>query len=145
MLVRAELSDLKEIIEVRQEILHPDGPRERVVYEPDEEESTLHLVYKSNDQILAVGTMMFENEDEASSGDLRIRGMAVKAELQGQGVGRQILDEFISFAQEKNVNKIWCNARVRALPLYERKGFVKFGKPFDVPGSGPHYRMRLSL
>ncbi|MGH1468640.1 MAG: GNAT family N-acetyltransferase [Bdellovibrionales bacterium] len=145
-LVQSLESDLEKIIELRQEVLHPGGPRDRVVYAQDKEDSTIHLIHKDlNGDILITGTMILEAEEENGEQEFRIRGMAVSEKLRGQGLGTKLLEKFIEVAREEKVYKIWCNARVKALPLYERKGFVKTGEPFDVPGSGPHYRMRLKI
>jgi ribosomal protein S18 acetylase RimI-like enzyme len=37
---------------------------------------------------------------------------------------------------------LWCNARVAAITLYERLGFVAEGERFEFPQVGPHQRMR---
>ncbi len=145
-LVIASASDVEKIIELRQEVLHPGGPRDRVVYVQDKDPSTVHLIHKDDEgEVLVTGTMILESEDGSSEKEFRVRGMAVSEKLRGKGVGTKLLEGFIEVAKEKRVFKIWCNARVKALPLYERKGFIKFGDPFDVPGSGPHYRMRLEI
>jgi predicted GNAT family N-acyltransferase len=146
-LEKAKPHEIEEIIKVRQEVLHPNGPRDRVVYKQDEEESAYHLVLKNDEgEIIAVGSMFYEMEEGgADSSTFRIRGMAVKESAQGQGIGSQIIEKFIVFAKDQEAKMIWCNARVKALPLYERKGFKRFGETFDVPGSGPHYRLRNDL
>lgn len=143
VLVEAMKSDLSKIIELRQEVLHPGGPRDRVVYKEDEYSDTIHLILKNQEgDLLVTGTLILEKEETIQ---YRIRGMAVKESLRGQGWGSTLLDSFINVSKEKKAEKIWCNARVKALGLYERKGFVKIGEPFDVPGSGPHYRMQLFI
>ncbi len=139
-------SDVEGIIELRQEVLHPGGPRERVVYKQDQDESTVHLIYKnSQGKVLVTGTLILEPEEGFDEESFRIRGMAVSEVLRGRGIGTKLLEAFIQTAKDKSISKIWCNARVKALPLYERKGFVKTGSVFDVPGSGPHYRMRMLM
>ena len=37
---------------------------------------------------------------------------------------------------------LWCNARVAAITLYERLGFIAEGERFEFPQVGPHQRMR---
>ena len=146
--VKAVASDLDGIIKLRQEVLHPGGPRDRVVYAQDELITTTHLIVKDENQssVIVTGTLILEPEDKDSTdNEYRIRGMAVKDNLRGKGLGSKLLDEFIKVSRTDHIKKIWCNARVIALPLYERRGFVKTGEPFDVPGSGPHYRMQLFL
>jgi len=137
--VKAELCDLERIVQLRHRVLHPGGPVGRVLYSEDADPSTLHLVVKKENAILACGTLIDEGQ-----GVYRIRGMAVAEDLRGQGLGSKLVSEFVSFAlEQKNFQLLWCNGRVAALGLYERKGFVKSGGVFDVPGSGPHYRLEL--
>lgn len=147
VLVKSKAVDLIKIIELRQEVLHPGGPRGRVVYAQDELETTTHIILKNenNAELLVTGTLILESEVAGGDNEYRIRGMAVRESLRGQGWGSKLLDKFIEVSREDGVSKVWCNARVIALSLYERKGFVKTGEPFDVPGSGPHYRMQLFL
>lgn len=140
-------TDLEQIVYLRKEVLHPKGPLSRVTYAKDLHSETLHIGCKDKEGALtAVGTLIPESErEEYSSSVFRLRGMAVKESLRGQGLGSQILDYFIDYARDKKAIKIWCNARVHVLSLYERRGFKKVGETFDVPGSGPHYKMILNL
>ena len=141
-LKKASLSDLENIIKLRHKVLHPGGPLERVLYEEDRDSSTLHLILKNSaGQIEACGTLIDEG-----SGVFRIRGMAVSKKLRGQGVGASIVECFISYVKENEKAKlIRCNGRLAALSLYERAGFQKTGSVFEVPGSGPHYKLVLDV
>jgi len=138
---KALTKDLEAVIALRHKVLHPGGPIKRVVYDEDRDESTLHLVLKDKEGIKACGTLIHEGD-----GVFRIRGMAVSESLRGQGLGSKLVDAFLEHARLKEAaRQIWCNGRLVALGLYERKGFVKTGPVFDVPGSGPHYKLVLDL
>ncbi len=75
----------------------------------------------------------------------QLRGMSVRENQRGRGVGRAVLRACIAAARAENAPVLWCNARVRAVPLYEREGFVSVSEVFEIAGIGPHLRMRLSL
>ena len=69
--------------------------------------------------------------------------MATDPATRDRGLGSQVLAELIAHARAQGAELIWCNARVGALSLYERAGFVAEGEEFDEPGIGPHRRMVL--
>lgn len=132
-------ADLPDLVSLRKRVLHPQGPVERVLYPEDKDASTLHLAFEDKGQMIACGSLIEDLEG------LRVRGMAVDSSFRGKGLGSKILDEFIQEAQKRGASLIWCNARTRALPLYERKGFQKQGDEFDLPGGGPHYKLILKI
>ena len=74
-----------------------------------------------------------------------IGGMGVAPEARGRGLGAQVLDELLAHARAQGATLVWCNARPRALSLYERAGFVAVGEPWDDPELGPHQRMELQI
>ena len=78
-------------------------------------------------------------------GGWQLRGMSVSETQRGRGIGRAIVERCIAAAREENAPVLWCNARVRAVPLYQRAGFVGVGEIFEIAGIGPHLRMRLNL
>lgn len=76
----------KDIINLRQSVLHPNGPVTRVTYSPDTDTLAIHICVRKYGELVAVGTMLPEDEQEARSESVwRIRGMAVHPEMQGQG------------------------------------------------------------
>ena len=67
----------------------------------------------------------------------QLRGMAVVPGLQGEGIGSSLLT-----AVHRDVGEgLWCNARERAVPFYQRHGWIIVSEPFDVGTIGPHRRM----
>ncbi len=141
-----------EIIKLRQLVLHPSGPVERVMYAKDYERLALHVLIRKDSELVAVGSLLPEDENEAQSFSAwRIRGMAVKPEVQGQGLGSIILNEMFEYLQniesqtQVQPQLIWCNARIEALNLYTRMGFTALDGEFLIPGSGPHRSLKLHL
>jgi GNAT superfamily N-acetyltransferase len=93
------------------------------------------------DALVAVG---FVNE-EGEPGDWRVRGMATEPEARGRGAGTAILTALIDHARANGAKRIWCNARVPAISVYERAGFAVTSDEFEPPDIGPHVKMELSL
>lgn len=78
--------------------------------------------------------------DERAGLKYRIRAMAVAGECQGQGIGAAMLKEIQRVAQVDGTG-LWCNARLRAVSLYERAGFVIVSDRYELPNIGPHHDM----
>lgn len=140
-----EIYNLKDIISLRQLVLHPHGDISKVSYERDHHPETKHYGCYKDSKLIATGTLIPEDENEVLSESIyRIRGMAVDPHYQGQHLGQKILNcMFKHLTQKTDTKMIWCNARVKALGLYTRAGFIVFEPEFDIPGSGPHKRLRL--
>jgi N-acetylglutamate synthase-like GNAT family acetyltransferase len=65
--------------------------------------------------------------------------------LAAGGAGGRILQALVQHTIAHGATRVWCNARVRALTLYERAGFTVASEEFAPPEIGPHYRVELSL
>ncbi len=73
----------------------------------------------------------------------RLRGMATAEGWRGRGIGRLALDAAVDHVTRAGADLLWCNARLAAVPFYERAGFVVEGPEFDVVGIGPHRPLAL--
>ena len=71
----------------------------------------------------------------------QLRGMAVLSEYQGKGLGMRILKSGEEALIERKAEILWMNARLVAVPFYEKQGYQKKGTAFDIPGIGPHFIM----
>jgi len=64
----------------------------------------------------------------------RVRGMATRADLRGQGIGALVLDACVGHVGEHGGGFLWCNARVPARQFYARGGFAEWGEEFESYG-----------
>jgi GNAT superfamily N-acetyltransferase len=96
-----------------------------------------YAVRDGRGEIVAVGSIVRQEPG------WRVRGMATAPQARGRGLGTLILDALLAHAGAHGGGVVWCNARPRAMPLYERAGFVAVGEEWDEPGLGPHRRMVL--
>ena len=71
---------------------------------------------------------------------IRDRGMAVSPDSRNRGIGSRIVKRLQKYASEQGTG-IWCNARIRAVPMYKRCGFVEVSDVFEIEGIGLHYDM----
>ena len=63
--------------------------------------------------------------------------MAVREDMQGQGLGRQL----VAAVTRELAESMWCDARLRAVGFYKRLGWEVVSEAYDVPQVGPHHRM----
>jgi ribosomal protein S18 acetylase RimI-like enzyme len=92
-------------------------------------------------ELVATGFVVPEGEP----GAWRIRGMATAPGARGRGAGSAVLGALLAHAGERGAQRIWCSARTPAQAFYERGGMRVVSDLYDVPDSGPHYRMELAL
>lgn len=140
---------------LRQTVLRPHQSIEEMVWEKDDEPgtATFGAVDRADGEVVGVATVFREPPpfDPAEAGvpfgavsgaqAWRLRGMAVRKDLQGQGIGALVLDALLDHVAAEGGNLLWCNARVSALGFYERAGFKAWGDEWELPVIGPHVVM----
>lgn len=66
-----------------------------------------------------------------------LRGMAVSAEHQRQGIGERLLQAVYAEVD----GPMWCNARLQAVSFYSHLGWGEAGPVFCMGDQMPHQRM----
>jgi predicted GNAT family N-acyltransferase len=79
-----------------------------------------------------------------SENTVQLRQMAVYAHLQGQGLGRQLVQAAEVLAADRGYTKMILHARQVALGFYQSMGYIIVGDEFAEVGI-PHYAMEKSL
>lgn len=125
---------------LRAEVLRPGLPFEESFYPTDGDAFTTHVAVWVGTEVVAVGTL-FPEPRRPGARESRIRGMAVKEGHRSRGYGGAILSYFLNPTVSGQVDVIWCNARERAVPFYERHGYSKEGEAFELPHIGRHFVM----
>jgi GNAT superfamily N-acetyltransferase len=101
--------------------------------------------------VLAVGSVLPEEPDSdvpvsrEGTRAWRVRGMAVRADSRGSGLGTRILESLLAHVRSHGGGLVWCTARIPAVSLYERAGFRAIGAIVDVPGLGAHKVMSVTV
>ena len=148
-----------EIIEIpaaqtfvlRAAVLRAGVALERVDFHDDEAPRSRHFGAWLDGELVGAGYISPASEPGdidppgTVAGGWQLRGMSVKDGHRGRGIGRAVLLRCIAAARQENAPVLWCNARVKAIELYRREGFVGVGEIFEIVGIGPHLRMRLAL
>lgn len=146
------MADIREITgpdthALRRSVLRTDVPNADVHFTEDDLVATFHLGAFVADTLVGVASF------SPSVTDLRpgqtawqLRGMAVIAEVQGQGVGALLIVTAVDRLVAANVAVLWCNARDTAAGFYERLEFVTHGDGFRTVTTGlPHHVMLRDL
>lgn len=122
---------------LRESILRPGQPKENWTFAADHDPRTTHLAIKQNEEIIGIVSLLPEKNEAVSQHPWRLRGMAVKYELRGRGVGKLLLVALLAKVNEG----VWCTARKNVQDFYLKNGFEIFGDEF-VMNDMPHVTMK---
>ncbi len=147
-----EFVQLETILELRRRVLAPGKP---AVFTEDCWLTTLHVAVFPpkraralfSDRPVCCASFVLTDQVEGTP-YYQLRGMATDPTWQRRGLGSRLLawtekhfrDWMMSTLQTPTVY-FWCNARVSAVPFYEKQGWRYVGDIFDIPDVGPHRRM----
>jgi len=126
---------------LRQRVLRPHLTPADLVFPHDDEPDSAHVVAVAQDGAV-VGTVSVLPEPAPwGPAGWRLRGMATDEAVRGRGVGSRLLAAVLDHVRDHGGGLLWCNARVRAVPFYERGGLRTRGEPWEEPLIGLHVVM----
>jgi ribosomal protein S18 acetylase RimI-like enzyme len=132
---------MREVAELCYETLHrPFG----VVRNDDwgnADPGSWHLVAIGDGLVVGYGRLLTEGDWG------HLRQIAVYPEYRGRGIGTALVAMLLDLAREQGLERVYLNARLTAVGLYERAGFrVVSAEPFPMPRTFlPHVRMEREL
>ena len=138
---------------LRTRILRPGWTDRLATYDQDDTVAVHVAAYRAGDaEPHGVGTVYAEPPPDANRDEIpqsayapgaawRLRGMATSDEARGSGLGRVVLEACFDAVREAGGRVLWCNARIGAVPFYQRLGLACVGPEFDIPSIGPHFVM----
>ena len=134
--------EFKKYYNLRYEILRQPWRQPRGSERDEGEETSLHrmIIDKKTGKALAVGRLQFNSEDE-----VQIRYMAVADDLQGKGLGSQIISALEDVALGKGITRIILSARENALQFYKSNGYEIVEKTHLLFGEIQHWLMEKEL
>ena len=128
----------KEHLDLRFRVLRENQPRSSAHYPGiDSDAQTRFLGAFMENKLIGCATLQVDSRKGCK---YRIRGMAVEPEFRNQGVGTKIVEELQKTCKEEKTG-IWCNARIKAIKMYERCGFEIISDVFEITPIGLHYDM----
>jgi GNAT superfamily N-acetyltransferase len=112
----------------------------------DDREDAFHLATFDGDRIVSVGSFFQMTSDKIESQKpYRLRAMATDPDYRGKGTGRLLIEKAKEILSEKEVDILWCDARIVATGFYSSLGFQMLPEPYEIPIIGTHYFMWLKL
>jgi len=135
-----------ETFPLRLSVLRPGRPLSAAKFPGDDAATTHHFGAFRDRQLLGIASLFLAELPEMPGlSAFQLRGMAVAPEARGTGLGRALTLACISFAREKGLQILWCNARTYAVGFYQKLGLRIIGDEFNIPDVGPHFHMWLRL
>jgi predicted GNAT family N-acyltransferase len=129
-------------------VLRVGMPSTDVVFDGDDDDTTFHLgVVDSGDEVVAVSSWYARSFHGRADG-VQLRGMAVRGDVQGSGLGSSLLTEGLDRVTRLGGDLVWARARDTAVGFYVRHGFEVKGEGYvDTTTGLPHHdvvrRLRL--
>ena len=117
--------------QIRHEVMWPDQPFEFVKLEEDN--AGLHFGVFDQEKLVSIVSCFIVNDE------MQFRKLATLEDFQGKGIASQLLEYILKLAKEKDLKKVWCNARTNKKTFYEKfkmidtnKTFTKSGQEFTI-------------
>ncbi|MEC7784669.1 MAG: GNAT family N-acetyltransferase [Bacteroidota bacterium] len=134
-----------ETYAVRHPVLRAGRPIETCAMPGDDAEDTFHLGLFDAEKLIGVVTFMNASKSQFTGKQYQLRGMAVLDGYQGKGLGNLLVAGGEARLKAAGYKLLWCNARIKALNFYTRKGFKIEGEPFEIDPIGTHYLLYKNL
>ena len=129
-------------LELRFKVLRIGMPRGREHYPGvDDDVNSRFLCAYIDEKIVGCATLQLDPREGCK---YRIRGMAVDSEFRNRGIGSDIVKKLQNEVKKEDTG-IWCNARIKAVPMYARCGFKIVSEIFEIEGIGPHHDMEWKV
>ncbi|HLA55265.1 MAG TPA: GNAT family N-acetyltransferase [Flavobacterium sp.] len=131
-----------ETYPVRHPVLRAGKPVESCRFEGDDKIGTKHFGVFDENELVGVASLFESASDLFDVGNqFQLRGMAVLERCQKKGFGVDLVKHAEAYARDNGGKIIWFNARIIAVPFYEKLGYRILGEPFDIADVGEHYVM----
>ncbi|MFC0263778.1 GNAT family N-acetyltransferase [Fontibacter flavus] len=118
--------NIDDIIPIRHQVMWPDQPMDFVKI-PEDKLGTHYGLFDQGRLTSVVS--VFINGQEA-----QFRKFATLSEEQGKGYGNHLLRHLFSELANKDIDRVWCNARVEKSDFYKKFGMVSTGQTFCKSG-----------
>ena len=132
---------------IRNKVLWPHKKLQNCKLLVDNKPHTYHIGSFLGKELISIGTFIREKHKDfdLKKNHYRLRAMATLQDFQGLSSGKSLLLYAINLLKEKKTNLIWCDARVNAIPFYQKIGFKTQGNFYKIPQIGLHKLMYIYL
>ena len=120
-----------ETWQIRHDVMWPNQPFDFVQLEEDN--FGFHFGVFEEDKLVSIVSCFIEGKE------MQFRKLATLEDFQGQGIASHLLKHILQFAKNKDLGRVWCNARSNKKSFYEKfrmkdtfKTFIKAGQEFTI-------------
>lgn len=131
--------EYKQMIDLRTQILRKPLGLSFSSEDLEKEKDNLLIAAYEDDQMLGCCMLV-----QVAPDTVQLRQMAVKAGLQGKGIGRVLMQFSENIARDRGNKKMIMHARKTAAGFYEKLGYKIVGQEFTELNI-PHYNMEKQL
>lgn len=119
----ADKTRYNQALEIRKKVFIEEQQVARTLEVENEEEATYYLLLLDDKP---VGTGRWRKTSEG----IKLERFAVLPEYRNQNLGTEILKEVLKDLKHYN-EKMYLHSQIKAVPYYQRQGFVKVGDMFE--------------
>lgn len=112
----------RETYDLRHRVMWPDRPLSYIQLEEDEK--GIHYGLWKEGKLISVISLFIKNEEA------QFRKFATEVSEQGKGYGSRLLQHLLDETSNKNVKRIWCNARIDKTFFYRKFGMTETSDTF---------------
>ena len=138
-LVEHGTADYWQTVKLREQILRQPLGLAFSAEELEAEADSFHIAYYEDKDV--VGCLVLKPVNQKQ---IVMRQVAVAADRQGQGIGRELVIAAEQFAVEHGFLEMGMHARESAAGFYEKLGYKREGERFTQV-TLPHFHLRKSL
>jgi GNAT superfamily N-acetyltransferase len=138
---------VEQTTDLRRRILRSDDPNAEVIVLGDHEPGCFHLgILRDGVPVATATAFPCPSPDVPARSPWQLRFMAVEFDLQGTGLGGQVLEAVISAVADRGGDLLWANGRDTSLDFYRAMGFhIVQGSAHASPSTGlPHHRIWIA-
>ena len=117
---------IDQILPIRQQVMWPDKPIDFV--RVPEDENGIHFGLFVEENLISVVSVFIHGREA------QFRKFATLEQFQGKGYGSKLLQYIFDFLEEKNISRIWCNARISKAGYYQKFGMTTTVATFEKEG-----------
>ncbi len=119
---------------------------EKCIIDIDDREDAFHVGTFEQGQIISVGSFFQMNSSKLEfNHQYRLRAMATSPDFQGMNAGKELISFAVNELKRRDIEVLWCDARIKAKGFYANLGFTSLDEVYDVPLIGPHKFMWMKL
>jgi GNAT superfamily N-acetyltransferase len=127
---------------VRHPVLRAGKPMKACRFDGDDLDTTRHFGIYVGETLAGVASLFqHSNPKFNNQAQFQLRGMAVLDNHRKKGLGDALVRTAERSAKSRGGELIWFNARIAAVPFYEKLGYQKIGEMFDIGDIGAHFVM----